>query len=99
MALADDCTRAAVAPPPASAWTAHISRKTALPVGDSPIPFGAGAAACLAAAAIFRIVVLDDAEADPADLTFSCLDGVAAVPEPALPDDGWRLREPAVLVG
>jgi hypothetical protein len=82
-----------------SAWTAHISRKTALPVGDSPIPFGAGAAACLAAAAVFRIVVLDDAEADPADLTFSCLDGVAAVPEPALPDDGWRLPEPALLVG
>jgi hypothetical protein len=80
-------------------WTAHISRKTAPAVGDSPIPFGAGAAACLAAAAVFRIVVLDDIEADPADLSFSCLDGVEAVPEPAVPDDGWRLAEPAVLVG
>jgi len=82
-----------------SAWTAQLSRKTALAVGDSPVPFGAGTAACLAAAAVFRVVVLDDAADDTADLTFSCLDGVAPVPEPAVPDDGWLLSEPAVLIG
>jgi hypothetical protein len=79
-------------------WTATLSCKTPQAVGDGPIPFGAGAAACLAAAVVFRIVLLDDAEA-PADVTFSCLDGVDPVPEPAIPDDGWCLPEPTVLVG
>lgn len=80
-------------------WTAHLSRHTCQRVGNSPIPFGAGAAACLAAAAVFRIAVLGDSVLNTGDLAFSCLDGVDVTPEPVMPSDGWCLTEPAVLVG
>jgi E2/UBC family protein C/ThiF family protein len=82
-----------------SGWTAHISGKSAQTIGDSAIPFGAGAAACLAAAALFRIAVLNDADSTQAEVVFSCLDGVHAVPTPSVPREAWHLHEPVVLVG
>ncbi len=79
------------------AWTATLSQNTPQATGDSRIPFGAGAAACLAAAAVFRTVLLD--QTDQTDVTFSCLDGVDPISDPVIPDDLWNLPEPAVLVG
>jgi hypothetical protein len=40
-------------------WLARVGDSVPLSVGDSPNPFGAGAAACLATANIFRVLFLD----------------------------------------
>jgi hypothetical protein len=80
-------------------WTATLSQNTPQATGDSLIPFGAGTAACLAAAAVFRAVLLDEPDTGQTDVTFSCLNGVDLIPDPVIPDDGWNLPEPAVLVG
>jgi hypothetical protein len=37
-------------------WSAGFSTEKVLPCGDSEVPFGAGGAACLGAAAVFRII-------------------------------------------
>lgn len=39
-----------------NAWNAYVSMDKPLPLGASDIPFGAGAAACLAAALAFRVI-------------------------------------------
>jgi hypothetical protein len=80
------------------AWTGRISLTTAVPVGDSYVPFGAGAAACLAASAVFRIL-LDRSAPDPADATLSCLDGADPHLLDSPPPDGWVVPERTVLVG
>jgi len=81
------------------AWAARLSSRTPQATGDSPIPFGAGAAACLAAAAVFRAALVDDTISVSVDMTFSCLDGVESIPSPAAPEAGWQLPGPTVLVG
>jgi hypothetical protein len=80
-------------------WDAQLSAQKPQAVGDSLVPFGAGAAACLAAATLFRAVLLKETESLPGDMTFSCLDGVEPITSPAIPTGGWVLSGPAVLVG
>ncbi len=81
------------------AWAARLSSQTPQATGDSPIPFGAGAAACLAASAVFRAVLVDNTEPICASMTFSCLDGVDPIPTPTDPETDWDLPNPTVLVG
>ncbi|MFI9811744.1 E2 ligase fold family C protein [Saccharothrix variisporea] len=80
------------------AWTALLSSRAPQPVGDSAIPFGAGAAACFAAAAIFRSVLMGEPDPVPDDLTVSCLDGIDPI-APKVPENGWALPGSTVLVG
>ncbi len=55
-------------------WTATISTSSSRTVGSTDNPFGPGAAACLAAANVFRYVFLRQRKLD-ADVTFSALSG------------------------
>ncbi|WP_167759242.1 E2 ligase fold family C protein [Blastococcus sp. TF02A_35] len=80
------------------AWQGRVSVTGPCPVGDSPIPFGAGAAACLAASEIFRLL-LDPTAPTPGDGHLSCLDGVAPILEADLPNEEWCLPSRTVLVG
>jgi ThiF family len=80
-----------------SGWDAMLDAAAPPPVGRSGNPFGAGAAACLVAADLFRVVFLDGA-ASNGDVVFSALLREAR-PSP----DGGRLvpsiDADAVLVG
>lgn len=80
------------------AWTGRVSLTTPVPVGRSRVPFGAGAAACLAASAVFRLL-LDPTAPPPGDAELSCLDGVAPLTLDNPPEDGWPLPARTVLVG
>jgi Prokaryotic E2 family C/ThiF family len=79
-------------------WTGRISLAGPVSVADSRIPFGAGAAACLAASAVFRML-LDPTAPPPADTLLSCADGVATISVPDPPETGWALPDRTVLVG
>lgn len=81
------------------AWTALLSSRTPQPVGESAIPFGAGAAACFAAAALFRVVLMGETDPVPDDVTVSCLDGIDTITAPNVPENGWVLPGSTVLVG
>lgn len=71
-------------------WTATVGGASPLVAGDSDNPFGAGAAACLAAAALFRRVVLG--QQGPAEaVAFSTWSGAPdAAPGPPLEGDCGR---------
>lgn len=81
-------------------FDALLSHVSPQPVGDSANPFGAGAAACLAAAALFRILLLADGEAgnEKSDLILSTLTGDRSE-TPATTSKPWRLDDPANLIG
>lgn len=84
----------------ARGWDALISARRPQPIGDSANPFGAGAAACLAAANVFRRVFLPDSAVqvdESVRLSLMAMDRVAQ-PTPARRDT-WRLRDSAVLAG
>jgi len=55
-------------------WSACVSTTTPQTVGDSPLAFGAGAAACLAAANVFRRLFVDSDAADM-EVAFSTYSG------------------------
>jgi len=55
-------------------WQAHVSPTRALSCGPTDIPFGAGVAACVAAANVFRLVFLPEAAPD-ADTKINSLEG------------------------
>jgi hypothetical protein len=79
-------------------WDALIDDRTPRSVGDTDNPLGAGAAACLAATNLFRLLFTDDAAPDR-DLHFSTfLAGAAATPD-GMANDGWSLPGQAALVG
>ena len=77
-------------------WDALIDNKVPQPVGDSDCPFGAGAAACLAAGNVFRQVFLDDPQPDTALRLSTYLGERGATPSDASMTT-WL--EAAVLVG
>lgn len=81
-------------------WDAFIDDSAPVATGQSENPFGAGAAACLAAAGLFRVVFLADWE-DHVDRglrlsTFTGAVGEAGRPAPAIPA---AIANEAVLVG
>lgn len=80
------------------AWQGRVSVTDACVVGDSDIPFGAGAAACLSASAIFRLL-LDPTAPTPGNAELSCLHGATPILEADLTDQEWSLPARTVLVG
>jgi hypothetical protein len=80
------------------AWTGRVSLTSPLSVGPSQVSFGAGAASCLAASAVFRLL-LDPTAPRPGTAELSCLDGVAPVALEPPPTQGWPLPNRTVLVG
>jgi molybdopterin/thiamine biosynthesis adenylyltransferase len=80
------------------AWMGRVSVSAPLSVGESMVPFGAGAAACMAASCVFRWL-LDPSAASPGDAEFSCLDGVTPVTLGDHAEAGWTVPERTILVG
>jgi hypothetical protein len=78
-------------------WIARLSATKPQEIGRGVLPFGAGAAACLAVSQLFRRVLLSE-PAGP-DIEFSCLAGRDYLEQPDLPSAGWLLPDAAVLVG
>lgn len=72
-------------------WTGHLSTEHALPVGTGSVPVGAGIAACLAASALFRIL-LDPTAPRPTDSQLT------ALPRPPV-ETSFTLPERTALVG
>jgi hypothetical protein len=82
-------------------WLARVGRSVPLSVGDSRNPFGAGAAACLAAANIFRVLFLSGSgERLDENVAFSAWSGERGHGSdgPPLPES-LALLDDAVLVG
>lgn len=79
-------------------WDARFSTRNPQSLGDSPNPLGAGAAACLGAAAIFRAAFLEQS-VDDADVAFSTL-ALEAVRSPEQPSlDSLEIPPETVLLG
>jgi hypothetical protein len=81
-------------------WDAQVSGSSPRAIGQTTNPFGASAAACLAAANLFRFVFLERGEDTlDSDLTFSTFDlqSRASIDPPAI--DAVRLGDGNVLVG
>lgn len=75
-------------------WAASVSRKGQLPVGDSDNPFGAGGAACIGAANLFRHVFVPSAELDD-DVLLDLSSGTRGKSS-SLP---WKLSTDCTLAG
>jgi Prokaryotic E2 family C/ThiF family len=84
----------------ASRWDALLSTTRPQPIGDSENPFGAGAAACLAAGNVFRRVFFTDwhASVDPS-VRFSTLHLDRVDRATRGPGGRWQLDDEAVIVG
>jgi hypothetical protein len=78
-------------------WDARVSTHQAEPVGAAN-PFGAGAAACLGAANVFRAVFMDGDHLD-SELVLSTLDLSTRESDLNVPLDGVNLGSANVLVG
>ena len=80
---------------------ALIDADSPQPIGDSPNPLGAGAAACFAAANIFRLLFLGGSEQLDRDLVYSTYvaDRVTLSSQAAQPQLGTGLPPATVLVG
>jgi Prokaryotic E2 family C/ThiF family len=104
MAVALGNTPPAIAPVQvfagSSGWDAEISVDEPRPVGLGANPIGAGIAACIACANVFRLVFLDDGdERLDRNLTLSGLDLTRGPSRQQVALDGVELGESAVLVG
>jgi hypothetical protein len=83
-----------------SGWDAFLSTQDPLSVRDSPNPLGAGASACLAAGALFNHFFFPDKPASGVDnIRLSTFHREQASTDSSVPNDGWRLENPALLVG
>ncbi|MEJ7786482.1 MAG: ThiF family adenylyltransferase [Solirubrobacteraceae bacterium] len=78
-------------------WDGLIGDTEPQPVGSSENPLGAGVAACLAAAALFRAMFLPESTPMEGTTRFSALSADAAAPNVRLAP--WSLDGDAVLVG
>lgn len=70
-------------------WTARIGTTRTYAVGDSDNPFGPGVAACLAAANLFRLVLVPESSDADRHVAFSAYEGELARPGRRTP----RLRQ------
>lgn len=81
-------------------WDAYLSSRVSLKTGNSQNPFGAGAAACFAAANLFNRVLLPDWEQRiTEDLLFSTFCNERKRTSQHVSNDNWNLDGDAVLVG
>ena len=78
----------------AAGWTALLDPALPQPIGDSPNPFGPGAAAALAAGSIFRQLFANGIAERTALSTFDGRQGNAAEPVPT-----GRIGVPTALIG
>lgn len=83
----------------ANHWDALISIAAPQPTGRSTNPFGAGAAACLGAANLFRAVFRADAPDFDQNTVFSTLNRTNAPSAESIVLEDLILDSPAVLVG
>jgi Prokaryotic E2 family C/ThiF family len=81
-------------------WDALVSTSSPQACGDTPNPFGAGTAACLATANVFRRVFLDgwDTLLDH-NLRLSTYELTRGKTPPDVSNSGWTLGAESVLVG
>jgi len=81
-------------------WDALLSSREAVETGSSQNPFGAGVAACLAAANLFNCVLMPDSENRiTTDLLFSTFQRERKRTPGEIPNGNWNLKGDAVLVG
>jgi hypothetical protein len=81
-------------------WDALISTSAPRPLGTSSNPLGAGVAACLASANVFRRIFLEPWESTlDDDLRLSAWTCGREPTPAAVPNENWRLDSDAVLVG
>jgi hypothetical protein len=81
-------------------WDALLSLREPVATGSSRNPFGAGVAACLAAANIFkRLLLADWAERVTGDVRFSTFHRAKTATSKDITNGGWKLAGDAVLVG
>jgi transcriptional regulator with XRE-family HTH domain len=81
-------------------WEAQISNKSPRPIGQTTNPFGPSAAACLAAANLFRLVFLERGKDTlDSDLTFSTLDLQSRASASPPSTDAVQLGDGNVIVG
>lgn len=81
-------------------WDALLSSRGPLATGSSENPFGAGAAACFAAANLFNRVFMPDwQQRITTDLLFSTFERERKRTPEEIPNGSWNLRGDAVLVG
>lgn len=80
------------------AWSAAVSLTAAQRVARTNVIYGAGAAACLAVAAIFRLVVTPSTPA-PADATVHVFGNSDAVPTASALNRSLQLPQRSILVG
>lgn len=83
----------------ASGWDALISRSSPQSVGESENPLGAGAAACFAAANLFRRIFPTSGGDLDEELRFSTFSFSREPTSLKVPNGGWRINEDAVLAG
>lgn len=65
----------------ADGWTARVGTSRSYAVSDSENPFGAGVAACLAAANLFRLVLLPGTKSGDRQIAFSAFERDIAHPD------------------
>lgn len=83
-----------------SGWDALVSEREPVKTGSSPNPFGAGVAACVAAADLFNRVLIPASEQRlTRELAFSAFERTKKMTPEDVSNDEWRLVEHAVLVG
>jgi E2/UBC family protein C/ThiF family protein len=81
-------------------WDAFLSSREPVPTGSSQNPFGAGVAACLAAANLFNRVLIPNWEQRiTGELLFSTFHRDRKQTPEDVPNDSWELAGDAVLVG
>jgi len=80
------------------AWTGSVSLTNPQPVGRTDLVYGAGVAACLAAAAIFRLVVTPGSP-PPADAMLNVFGNSTHVPTRSSLRRGLLLPQRSILVG
>lgn len=79
-------------------WDAHISSETPRTVGSTTNPLGAGAAACIAAANVFRSIFDEEPRLD-SDLKLSTLHMRRGVTRSSLTPAGLNVGDETVIVG
>lgn len=82
-----------------SGWDAYLSTEQSQELGETSNPFGAGAAACLGAANVFRAVFLGERAELDHELALSTLDMTVARSSDNVAIDGVALGDSNVLVG
>jgi len=84
----------------ATGWDSHVSLSNPAPIGRTSNPMGAGAAACIATANIFRRVFLNGWETTmDRDLVLSTYTFTPESTPKSVPNENWNIQDEVVLAG